>query len=182
VLIFDGHTAHKTVEFLQLCETYEILPFSFRPHTTHLCQPLDGKPFLTYKTTFRTANNLIAQWTGAPGDKANFLSDIVAVRKKTFKQRIIRNSFKERGIYSPDGSSIMKAIQDALPPVPEISAPDLRAYGETTPPNPLSSSTENTPPKTSLQVEKNKKKLYNLLNVSEISPRAERCLERLFHQ
>jgi hypothetical protein len=61
VLIFDSHTAHKTLEFLQHCETYKILPFCFRPHTTHLCQPLDGKPFLTYKTHFRSANSLIAQ-------------------------------------------------------------------------------------------------------------------------
>jgi hypothetical protein len=67
--------------------------------------------------------------------------------------------------------------------VPEISAPDLRAYGETTPPpNPLSSSVENTPPKTSLQVEKNKKKLFHLLDSTEISPRVERCLEHLFDQ
>jgi hypothetical protein len=61
VLIFNRHTSHKTVEFLQLCEIYEILSFCFRPYTTHICQPLDGKPFLTYKTHFRSANNLITQ-------------------------------------------------------------------------------------------------------------------------
>jgi ABC-type uncharacterized transport system fused permease/ATPase subunit len=61
VLIFDGHESYKTVEFLQLCEFHDIIPFCFRPHTTHICQPLDGKPFLAYKQHFRQQNNLIAQ-------------------------------------------------------------------------------------------------------------------------
>jgi hypothetical protein len=84
VLIFDGHESHKTVEFLQLYEEFDILPFCFRPHTTHICQPLDGKPFLAYKQNFRKQNNLIAQWGGIPRSKADFLADIVAVQKKTF--------------------------------------------------------------------------------------------------
>ena len=179
ILIFDGHTAHHTVEFLQLCETYEILPFCFRPHTTHLCQPLDGKPFLTYKTHFRSMNNLIAQWSGVPGDKANFLYDIVAVREKTFTSRIIRNSFKERGIFPPDGSSIIEAIQNNIPPVPEVFIPEPET---TPPPHPLSSSIENTPPKSSQQAEKNHKKVFHLMDNTEIPPRLERGLDRIFKQ
>ncbi|KAI9037743.1 uncharacterized protein KD926_000006 [Aspergillus affinis] len=140
VIIFDGHTSHKTVEFLQLCETYEIIPFCFLSYTTQICQPLDGTPFLAYKQKFKKNNNEIFQWTGKPGDKATFLKDIVAARAETFKQRRIRESFKERGIFPPNGSSIIEALEDTLPPIPLISAPDLRPYGETTPPpNPVSS-------------------------------------------
>jgi hypothetical protein len=86
VLIFDGHESYKTVEFLQLCEVYDIIPFCFRLHTTHICQPLDGKPFLTYKQHFRKQNNLISQWGGLPASKADFLADIVNVRNKIFNQ------------------------------------------------------------------------------------------------
>ena len=160
MLIFDGHESHKTVEFLHFCEDHDIIPFCFRPHRTHLCQPLDGKPFLTYKEHFRRQNNIIAQWGGLPAGKADFLKDLVAVREKTFNQRIIRNSFKERGIFPPDGTSIIQEIQDSLPLVPELHAPDLRAYGESTPPpNLLSSSAENTPPKGAQDLERNQKKL-----------------------
>jgi hypothetical protein len=75
----------------------------------------------TYKTYFSSATNLIAQWCGVPGDKANFLRDIVAVREKTFNPRLIRNSFKERGIFSTDGSLIIEARTTIL-----ISAPTYR--------------------------------------------------------
>ena len=182
VLIFDGHETHKTVEFLQLCEDYDIIPFCFRPHTTHICQPLDGKPFLAYKQHFRKQNNSISQWGGIPGRKADFLMDIVHVRNKTFNQRIIRNSFKERGIYPPDGSPIVQKLQDALPSIPELSAPDLRAYGESTPqPNLSSSSVENTPPKSTQALEKNQKKLSKIFKTETLTPKLQRGLQRAFY-
>lgn len=182
VLIFDGHESHKTVEFLQLYEEFDILPFCFRPHTTHICQPLDGKPFLAYKQNFRKQNNLIAQWGGIPGSKADFLADIVAVRKKTFNQRIIRNSFKERGIYPPDGSAIIQKLQDIIPPVLELSAPYLRPYGEVTPPPNLSSSSvENTPPKSTQDLEKNQRKLSKIFTTDSLTPKLQRGLQRAFY-
>jgi hypothetical protein len=56
-LIFDGHGSHLTFEFLDYCGQNNIIPFGFLPHSTHLCQPLDGKPFLNYKQQFRLVNN-----------------------------------------------------------------------------------------------------------------------------
>ncbi len=44
-LLFDGHGAHLTLEFLQKCEDNTIVPFGFLPHSTHLCQPLMGSSF-----------------------------------------------------------------------------------------------------------------------------------------
>jgi hypothetical protein len=85
----------------------------------------------------------------------DFIKDIVNVRNKTFNQRIIRNSFKERGIFPSDGSSIIQKLQKTLPPVPELYTPDLHAYRETTPPpNFSSSSIENTPSKSAQDLEK----------------------------
>jgi hypothetical protein len=84
ILIFDGHGPHLTVEFLQACETNGIIPFGFLPYTTHLCQPLDGKPFLTYKQHFRRMNNELSYWAGEAVGRV-----IRPVREKTFNQRII---------------------------------------------------------------------------------------------
>jgi hypothetical protein len=182
VLIFDGHTTHKTVEFFQLCETYEILPFCFKPHTTHLCQPLDGKPFLTYKTHLHNKNNLIAQWGGIPGDKANFLRDIINVRNKIFNPQLIRNSFKERGIFPTDSSSIIEAIQKTLSPELVLSAPDLHVYGESMSPlNLSSSSVENTPPKSTYHAEKNEIKLAKIFECKDLTPKLKQNLKCVLH-
>ena len=99
ILIFDGHGSHLTVEFLQLCEDNGVIPFGFLPHTTHLCQPLDGKPFLSYKQHFRRMNNELSYWAGEPVGKSEFLHMIGPVREKAFNQRIIREAFKDRGIW-----------------------------------------------------------------------------------
>lgn len=72
-LIFDGHGAHLTLEFLQYCEDNSIIPFGFLPHSTHLCQPLDGKSFLNFKQQFRLINNDLSFWGGRLYGKAEFL-------------------------------------------------------------------------------------------------------------
>jgi hypothetical protein len=97
-LIFDGHGSHLTLGFLQLCEESNIIPFGFLPHSTHLCQPLDWKPFLNYKQQLQLLNNDLSFWGGRPYGKAEFLQIIQPVREKAFTQRIIRDAFKERGI------------------------------------------------------------------------------------
>jgi hypothetical protein len=102
-LIFDGHGAHLTLEFLQKCEDNAIIPFAFLPHSTHLCQPLDGKPFLNYKQQFRLMNNDLSFWGGQPYGKSDFLAIIGPIRQKALTQRIIRESFKDRGIWPVDG-------------------------------------------------------------------------------
>lgn len=97
VLIFDGHSAHFSAEFLQKCQDYNIICVAFEPHSTHLCQPLDGKPFLSYKQHFRVVNNELAYYAGQPAGKAEFLRVITPVRERAFNSRIIRESFSVFG-------------------------------------------------------------------------------------
>lgn len=61
VLILDRYSSHLTFEFLQFAEKNNIILFGFPPNNTYLLQPLNSKPFLTYKTYFRLYNNLISQ-------------------------------------------------------------------------------------------------------------------------
>ena len=73
------------------------------------------------------------------------------VRSKAFNQRIIRESFRDRGIYPVDGSKVLSKLSNRLwwEDLPDLIAPDLRSYGSRTPSPPLanlsSSSVENTP-------------------------------------
>jgi hypothetical protein len=73
ILIFNGHGSHLTFDFLQTCEDNGIIAFRFLPHTTHLCQPLDGKPFLSHKQHFRRINNELSYWADEPVGKSEFL-------------------------------------------------------------------------------------------------------------
>lgn len=125
IIIFDGHGAHLTLEFLQKCEDHNILPFGFIPHSTHLCQPLDGKPFLSYKQHFRSLNNEISYWAGEPMGKAEFLRVIGPVRAKAFNKRIICESFKDRGIYPVDSSKVLSKLSNGWADIPDLITPDL---------------------------------------------------------
>ena len=180
-LIFDGHGSHLTFEFLQKCEDHNIIPFGFLPHTTHLCQPLDGKPFLSYKTHFRLMNNELSFWGGQVCGKSEFLRVIGPVR---FNQRIIRESFKDRGIWPVNGSKIVENLINQLV-IPDLIAPDLQSWGARTPspsPNLLtSSSVENTPPKSIEAIKKNQSKI--LKHIGGTTPKLQRDLAKIFtHQ
>ncbi|KAJ5404394.1 transposase [Penicillium cosmopolitanum] len=80
------------------CEVNSIILFVFQPHLTHFCWLLDGKPFLNYKQQFRMMNNDLAFWSGLPYGGSDFLAIIGPIREKALTQRIIRESFKDRGI------------------------------------------------------------------------------------
>ena len=181
ILIFDGHGAHLTLEFLQKCEDHDILPFGFLPHSTHLCQPLDGKPFLSYKQHFRNINNDLSYWAGEPMGKAEFLRVIGPVRTKAFNQRIIRESFKDRGIWPVDGTRVVSKLATQLV-IPDLTAPDLRSYGSRTPSPPptalSSSSVDITPPKSIEALQKNQAKLSKHADL--LTPKLQRNLERIF--
>jgi hypothetical protein len=183
-LIFDGHGSHLTLEFLQKCEDNDIVPFGFLPHSTHLCQPLDGKPFLSYKQHFRSFNNDLSFWAGEPVGKSEFLRIIGPIREKAFNQRIIRESFKDRGIWPVNGSKIVDNLANQLV-IPDLIAPDLRGYGSSTPsPSPIalsSSSVDITPPKSIKALEKDQAKIIKHLNT--FLPKIQRDITKIFdHQ
>ncbi|KAK9564249.1 hypothetical protein V6Z77_010319 [Aspergillus fumigatus] len=184
ILIFDGHGSHLTVEFLQLCEDNGVIPFGFLPHTTHLCQPLDGKPFLSYKQHFRRMNNELSYWAGEPVGKSEFLHMIGPVREKAFNQRIIREAFKDRGIW-PVNSKIADDLAILLwEGIPDIYAPDLDKMTPSTPPSqppsrpPSSSSIDISPPRTIQALKKNQAKLSKHADL--LTPKLQRNLERIF--
>ena len=117
--------------------------------------------------------------------KAEFLRVIGPVRSKAFNQRIIRESFRDRGIYPVDGSKVLSKLSNRLwwEDLPNLIAPDLRSYGSRTLSPPLanlsSSSFENTPPKSTEALQKNQAKLSKHADL--LTPKLQRNLERIFY-
>ena len=107
-------------------------------HSTYLMQPLDGHPFQAYKHYYRKKNNATVQWGGSVKEKRDFLREIHSIRMQTFKDRTVRHSFMERGIYPFQPDRVLGPLKKAKSPTP-----DLRIHGDTPPP---SSSATNSPP------------------------------------
>jgi hypothetical protein len=178
LLLMDGHGSHTTHEFLQYCDTHRIIAFCFPPHTTHLLQPLDGKPFQAYKHYYRKNNNSVVQWGGSVTEKRDFLRQIHGVRIQTFKDRTIRHSFAERGIYPFQPDLVLEPLKRAKEPTPE-----LRIHRDTPPPP--SSSATNSPPTTISKLRRSINKAQNALqglneDLDIVSPKLNSRLERIF--
>lgn len=153
LLLMDNHGSHSTIEFISFCEEKLIIPFFFLPHTTHLCQPLDGEAFQCLKHYFRTANNEVMIWGGSVARKRDFFRMIHQVREKAFIQRIIRSSFRSRGIYPFDPEAILAPLRRL-----ESEGTPLRIFTPSPPPD-ISSSVTNSPPDTIARVNKLNTKL-----------------------
>jgi hypothetical protein len=178
LLLMDGHGSHLTHEFLQFCDTHRIIAFCFPPHTTHLLQPLDGKPFQAYKHYYRKNNNAVVQWGGSVSQKSDFLREIHGIRMQTFKDRTIRHSFAERGIYPFQPKLVVDSLKKAKEPTPE-----LRIHGETPPPP--SSSPTSSPPTTISKLRQSINKAQNALqdlteDLNTLNPKLTPRLQRIF--
>jgi hypothetical protein len=100
------------------------------------------------------------------------------VREKAFTQRIIRDAFKERGIWPVNGKQIVEQLTNQLV-IPDIAAPELDE--SPTPPPLLSSSVENSPPATIKALIRNQAKIMK--DLTELSDKTKRNLTKVFqHQ
>ena len=113
LLLMDGHKSHMTFEFLKRCDDFNIRPFAFPPHTTHLIQPLDAEPFHQLKQRYKQRNDEIAVYHGDTGDKAIFLREMVGIRRGAMKQRTIRHAFEKRGIWPVNPNLVVEPLAAA---------------------------------------------------------------------
>ena len=115
--------------------------------------------------------------------KAEFLRMIEPMRLKIFKQRIIRESFKECGIYPVDDSKVLSKLPNGeWDDIPDLTAPDLRSYDYSTPSPETdfsSSSIDNSPPNSVEELQKNLAKLSK--RAGTFSPKTQRNIDRIAH-
>jgi len=83
-------------------------------------QPLDATHFQQYKHQFRSHNDRVQRCEASVSTKSAFFRYIPQVREKTLSRRVIRHSFKERGIYPFDPSEVIQPLVDRLSPEPPV--------------------------------------------------------------
>ncbi|KAJ5849379.1 hypothetical protein N7534_008068 [Penicillium rubens] len=132
LLLMDNHPSHTTIEFTTFCKEKFIIPIWFLPHTTHLCQPLDGQAFQCIKHYFRKANNEVlntkllndlAELDGLSAriqrrirrsiDANELLSQRLAMTEESLKKS---QSYREDALAPKDRRSILNAGPMALSP------------------------------------------------------------------
>jgi hypothetical protein len=55
---------------------------------------------------------MVSQWGGDPTDKSVFLRGIREIRDETFTKKIIRGSFRKRGIYPFNPDLVVKPLTE----------------------------------------------------------------------
>jgi hypothetical protein len=126
LIVMDNHGSHLTAQFIQFACDHDILLLPFPPHLTHLLQPLDSVPFQQYKRQHGLMVNRAFKFTKSQEkyDKVMFLSDIHAIRMKTFTKRTIKAGWKHVGIEPYNPRLILDKIRDYS------HTPELQIFGD----------------------------------------------------
>jgi hypothetical protein len=98
MLIFDGHSSHMTIEFINYCWECKVIPFLLPLHTTHLLQPLDVGVFQLMKQHHQ---NLLAEqvrFGGMEYTKMDFLDAYQEIRNLTMKKKTILHAWEKAGL------------------------------------------------------------------------------------
>ncbi|KAJ9473804.1 hypothetical protein VN97_g13276, partial [Penicillium thymicola] len=156
LLLMDNHGSHRTPEFIAFAAEKGIIPYCFIPHTTHLCQPLDSKPFLALKHCYQSNNNAVVQWGGSVDRKTDFFREIVAVRD-TLTTRVIKSGFVYCGISPFNYAMVLNPLKKEVD-----YGNDLVIFGEDEDDGSevdFPSSTTNSPPRDISRINESTRKL-----------------------
>ena len=127
LLIMDGYRSHHTREFLEYCETKNIIPFGLPSHTTHLLQPLDVCVFQPLKHWHSEAVNEAIQNGDQTFSKVEFLNAFSKFRSLAFKPSTIQSAWRKTGLIPFNPGIVLDKVRELLPPPPRESTPSHTA-------------------------------------------------------
>ena len=110
-------------------------------------------------------NFLLMVYPGQPYSKNEFVRILGIIRKKVFNQRIIREAFRDRGIWPVDGTKVLDTLA-AEPVVPDRETPDEDASldGPSNGRQHSSSPIPETPPTSDLEIDRNYDKMARCIH------------------
>ena len=123
----DGYGSHDTYEFLEYCEHYNIIPFTFPSHTTHLLQPLDVCIFQPAKHYHSEAVNEAVCTGDKSFSKVEFLATFNTFRARAFKSTTILSAWRQTGLIPYNPEIVLEVVRNSLPP-PRQTTPEASAF------------------------------------------------------
>ena len=111
LLIIDSHKSHiVNVAFFDLMKEHQIYVLAIPPHTSHIVQALDSRPFANFKQYWQAA---LLEWNnahkGAILDKPSFFQVFWPAFKRSMTVAAIQSGFRKTGIYPVNFEAIDKA-------------------------------------------------------------------------
>ena len=116
----DNQASHLTYNFIKYAEENNILLYSLPPHTTHILQPLDGKPFQQYKHYHGMEVNNAARLGYSSFEKQEFLQFLPKIQNYAFKSQTVQSGFSDCGIYPFNPEPILETLDSQTAPLPAM--------------------------------------------------------------
>jgi hypothetical protein len=116
VLLMDGHRSHLSPEFVLLALQYNIQPYQFPGHLTHVMQPLDIGVFQPYKHWHQKAIQHALYSLEVDYNIASFLRDLSSIRTDTFKTSTVKSAFRKSGMWPISMKTVIEKMKIYSPP------------------------------------------------------------------
>jgi hypothetical protein len=116
VLLMDQHGSHMDPLFTLKAIEYQIYPYTFPGHLTHVLQPLDVGVFQPYKHWHRKAVQYAIRSLDYDYTISSFFRDLDDIRTNTFKKSTIQGAFRKAGIYPIDVDIAIQKMKVYQPP------------------------------------------------------------------
>ena len=99
LLIFDGHSSHNNIEFIELARKENIILVELPSHTSNWTQPLDRCVFKSLKSNWNTELDNFVRITGIAVGHAQFIKIFGNAWEKSMTPQNIISGFRSTGIH-----------------------------------------------------------------------------------
>jgi hypothetical protein len=125
VLLMDQHGSHMDPDFIIKATSYNIHPYPFPGHLTHILQPLDVGVFQPYKHWHEKAIQHAMRNLNLDYNVASFMRDLHKIQTETLKKGTIQTAFRKAGIWPISCKTAIEKIKIYAPPKPQPDLPTL---------------------------------------------------------
>jgi len=128
LLFVDGHGSHINMEFIDECESRNIIVCAYPPHTTHRLQALDVSLFSPLSTYY---SQRLDDWMMAGGgfaqiDRHHFYNLFKPAYDRAFSAANIQSAFRKTGIHPLDPEVVLRTLSTK----PEASSAPMTSSPE----------------------------------------------------
>ena len=118
LLLMDNHSSHTSDEFVLLADKYNIKPYPFPPHCTHILQPLDVKCFNPYKHYHDKCIKRALRQGEVSYNLVSFMWDLPEIRQKALTPATIQSGFLTPGLWPLDEQACLNQLKVFEPDCP----------------------------------------------------------------